>query len=131
MLSYIDANFIVKAYTDNPDREICRERLDRGGLATSPVAVIEAWQMLLHILKHELANKVIIDLLRRDVDVIGVGPSLIHEAVRKQPAYSLDAFDTFHVVSAQLSGCYEILTFDNDLLRIRTEPQAKKPSKPA
>ncbi len=127
MPSYIDANLIVKAYTNNPDNVRCRERLDKGSLVTNPVAVVEAWQALMHILGVELANKAIIDLLRRDVTLIKTDSSLIHEAVRKQPKYGLDAFDTVHVITAQLSECDEILTFDNDLLRIKTEPQAKRP----
>lgn len=127
MHSYIDANFIVKAYSKNQDSIKCRERLDRGNLSTSPVAIIEAWQALLHILGNELANKAMIDLLRRDVTVINTGPSLIHEAVRKQHKFGLDAFDTTHVISAQLSGCDEILTFDNDLLKAKIAPRARKP----
>ena len=127
MPSYIDANFIVKAYTNNQDNVRCRERLNKGSLVTNPVAVVEAWQALMRILGNELANKAILDLLRRDVAVIKSGPSLIHEAVRKQPRYGLDAFDTLHLASAQSSGCDEILTFDNDLLRIRTEPPSRQP----
>ena len=127
MPSYIDANFIVKAYTKNPDSEACRERLDKGGLVTSPIAVVEAWQALMHILGNELANKAVIDLLRRDVTMVKIGPSFIHEAVRKQGKFGLDAFDTTHIISAQLAGCEEILTFDNDLLRAGTEPKARKP----
>lgn len=127
MPSYIDANLIVKAYTNNPDNARCRERLNKGGLVTNSVAVVEAWQALVHILGVELANKSVIDLLRRDITLIKTDSSLVHEAVRKQPKYGLDAFDTTHVISAQLSGCDEILTFDKDLLRIKTEPQAKRP----
>lgn len=127
MPSYIDANFIVKAYTNNLDNVKCRERLNKGSLVTNPVAVVEAWQALMHILGVELANKAVIDILRRDVTVIKTDSSLIHEAVRKQPKYGLDAFDTTHLITAQLSGCDEILTFDNDMLRIKTEPQAKRP----
>lgn len=89
--------------------------------------MIEAWQMLLHILGTEIANKSIMDLLRRDVEIINTGASIIHDAVRSQPRYNLDAFDTFHVISAQLSKCQEILTFDKDLLRAKTEPKAKRP----
>ncbi len=127
MPSYIDANLIVKVYTNNPDNVRCRERLNKGDLATNPVAVVEAWQALMHILGVELANKAIIDLLRRDVTVIKTNSSLIYEAVRKQPKYGLDAFDTTHLITAQLSGCDEILTFDNDLLRIRTVPPSRQP----
>lgn len=127
MPSYIDANLIVKAYTNNPDNVRCRERLNKGGLVTNPVAVVEAWQALMHILGVELANKAIIDLLRRDVTLIKTDSSLIHEAVRKQPKYGLDAFDTTHLITAQLSGCDEILTFDNDLLMAKAAPMAKKP----
>lgn len=127
MHSYIDANFVVKAYTRNPESVSCRERLDKGSLVTSPIAVVEAWQALMRILGDDLANKAVIDLLRRDVAVIKTGPSLIHEAVRKQHKFGLDAFDTTHVVSAQLAGCDEILTFDNDILKAKTEPPAKKP----
>lgn len=82
--------------------------------------------MLLHITGSEIANKSIIDLLRRDVEVINIGASIIHDAVRNQHRYNLDAFDTFHVISAQLSKCTEILTFDKDLLNARIEPKARK-----
>ena len=127
MLSYIDANFVVKAYSNNADNKKCRERLDKGGLVTSSIAVVEAWQVLMHILGNELANKSIIDLLRRDIEIVKMDSSLIHDAVRKQPKYHLDAFDTSHLISAQLSGCEEILTYDNDFLRIKTEPPARRP----
>ena len=127
MPSYIDANFIVKAYSDNPDNRRCRARLDSGSLATNSVAVTEAWQALIHILGTELAGKAIIDLLRRDVVIIKADSSLIHDAVKKQPRYGLDAFDTIQVISAQLGGCNEMLTFDNDFLRVKTEPPARKP----
>ena len=126
MLSYIDANFIVKAYSINPDNVKCRERLDKGGLATSPVAVVEAWQIMMHILGSETANRAVIDLLRRDVEILRMDSSLIHDAVRNQPKCGLDAFDTTHLIAAQVGGCTEILTFDKDFLRIRTEPPARK-----
>ena len=127
MLSYIDTNFIVKAYSNNPDSDRCRERLNRGNLATSPVAIIEAWQALMHVLGVELANRAIIDLLRRDVEIIKMDASLIHDSVKGQPRFGLDAFDTAHVIAAKMSGCGELLTFDNDFLRIKTEPPARRP----
>lgn len=81
----------------------------------------------MRILGDELAGKSMIDLLRRDVTIISTGPSLIHEAVGKQHKFWLHAFDTIHVISAQLSGCDEILTFDNDLLKAKVTPAARKP----
>lgn len=127
MASYIDANFIVRAYTHNADSGICRERLNEGNLATSPVAVVEAWQSLMHISGADLANKAIIDLLRRDVEIIKMGSSHIHDSVKSQPRYGLDAFDTAHLAMANSGMCAEILTFDNDFLRLKTQPPSRKP----
>ncbi len=91
------------------------------------MAIVEAWQSLLNILHADLANKAIIDLLRRDVAVVSLEPSLIHEAVRRQHKYGLDAFDTLQVVSAMASDSSEILTFDKDILGSGSEIPARKP----
>jgi predicted nucleic acid-binding protein len=127
MRSYIDANVIVEAYTSSPNNSVCRARLDKGLLATSSIAVVEAWNALIAITGATAANKSVIDLLRRDVDVIPSDSSLIHDAVRNQQRFKLDAFDAVHLTAAQKSGCVEILTFDKDLLSVSTEPPSKEP----
>ncbi len=127
MRSYIDANVIVEAYSRAPDSGVCRERLDRGMLATSSIAVIEAWNALINITGAPTANKSIIDFLRRDVEIASPNSSLIHDAIRNQQRFNLGAFDAVHLTAAQKSGCIEILTFDKDLLNIKTEPPSRIP----
>jgi len=126
MRSYIDANVIVSAYSSTPETEACRSQLNNGNLATGSVAVVEAWQALLNIIGPCLANKAVIDLLRRDVEVIALDASLIHDAVKHQEKCKLDAFDTLHLIAARQAKCSEILTFDKDILRSSTEIPARK-----
>lgn len=127
MRSYIDANVIVEAYTRAPNSGVCRERLNGGMLATSSIAVVEAWNALISITGADTANKSVIDFLRRDVEIIPPDSSLIHDAVKNQKRFNLGAFDAIHLTAAQKSGCIEILTFDKDLLGIRTEPPSISP----
>ncbi len=96
-------------------------------LATSSIAVVEAWNALISITGADTANKSVIDFFRRNVEIIPPDSSLIHDSVRNQKRFNLGAFDAIHLTSAQKSGCIEILTFDKDLLGIRTEPPSISP----
>ncbi len=127
MRSYIDANVIVEAYTKAPNSGVCRERLDKGMLSTSSISVVEAWNALINITGAPTANKSIIDFLRRDVEIIPLDSSLIYDAVRNQQRFNLSAFDAIHLTTTQKSGCIEILTFDKDLLSIKSEPPSRNP----
>src|SRR3989344_6039254 len=104
-MKFIDANIIIKAFTDDGDQESCRKLLS-SEFVTNTLVLVEAFNAISRIKNDKLsaANCIIMDLNR----------DLLFESLKRINKYGLDFPDLIHYTSAVLNNCSEIFSFDRD-----------------
>ena len=122
MTSFIDSNIIIYAFTKSQNKQECREVLQREGLISNTLVLLESYAKLTTITDQTHATEVIRQLLGLgNLRVIDMDNNLFFEAVKRNKKYNLKISDLIHYASALLSNCAEIISYDKhfDNLEIR------------
>ena len=125
MTRFIDANVIVKAFFNNPDKDSCRHFLQEE-FVTNMLCLVEAQKVLSVIKKDRIyAAECVKSLLKGSGIIAQLDKNLLFESLKRTEKYNLDPFDLIHYATALLNNCHEIVSYDkdfNDLEIKRTEP---------
>ena len=125
MKIFIDSNVIIKAFTENNDKEKCRKILYGESITTS-LSLVEAQHGISLIIGNKiLASHCIKSLFKRNVTVIPLDKNLLFESFKRIDKYNLDIFDLINYVAALISNCQEFVSYDkhfNNLEIKRVEP---------
>ena len=125
MIPFVDANVIVKAFTENVDREKCRKILSKEFL-TNTLCLVEAMKIISLIIHDKVeAAACIKSVYKSNCIIIDLDKNLLFEAIKRADKYHLSVFDLINHTTALLNSCTEIISYDKDFngLEIkRTEP---------
>ena len=125
MTLFLDANVIVRAFTDNEDKEKCRYLLHEDFI-TNTLCLVEAHHSIGIITKNKIyASNCIKSLFKGNGIIVELDKSLLFEAFKRIEKYNLNTFDLIHYATALLNNCDEFVSFDKhfDNLEIkRVEP---------
>ena len=122
---FIDANVIIKAFTENIDKEKCRRILFED-FVTNTLCLVEA-QHAISIIKNDkrYASECIKSLFKSNGIIIQLDKNLLFESSKRIEKYDLNIFDLINYTSALIMNCSEFVSYDNhfDGLEIkRVEP---------
>ncbi len=125
MSAFVDANIIVKAFTENSDKEKCREILS-GEFVTDMLCLLEAQKSIARIKgNREHAAKSLLSLFGLRCTVVNIDKMLLSYSLKLYPKNNLDVFDCLHYTTAILHNCSEFVSYDKDFDNLaikRTEP---------
>lgn len=125
MTGFVDANIIVKAFTENPDNEQCRGVL-YGKFITNTLCLVEAQHRIAKIKKNrKYAGICIRALLKTDALIVPLDRNLLFESLRRIEKYNLETFDLINYVTALINNCAEFFSYDKDFDNLeirRVEP---------
>jgi len=122
---FIDANVIIKAFTENIDKEKCRRILFED-FVTNTLCLVEA-QHAISIIKNDkkYASDCIKSLFKSNGIIVQLDKNLLFESSKRIEKYDLNIFDLINYTSALIMNCSEFVSYDNhfDGLEIkRVEP---------
>ncbi|MBI2652306.1 PIN domain-containing protein [Candidatus Woesearchaeota archaeon] len=125
MINFIDANVIIKAFTDNDDKDKCRKILSED-FVTNTLCLVEA-QHSISIIKNDkiYASNCIKSLFKSRGIIVELDKNLLFESFRRITKYNLNIFDLINYVTALLNNCSVFVSYDRhfDNLEIkRFEP---------
>ena len=125
MKTFIDSNVIIKAFTENNDKEKCRKSL-YGECITTSLSLVEAQHGISLIIGNKmLASQCIKSLFKGNIAVIPLDKNLLFESFKRIDKYNLDIFDLINYVAALINNCQEFVSYDkhfNNLEIKRVEP---------
>lgn len=125
MTAFVDANVIVKAFTQNKDREKCRNVLYED-FVTDSLCLVEAQHAIRAISGDRIhASDSIKSVFRAGCLIIELDRNLLFESFKRTEKYSLNVFDLIHYVAAVLNNCSEFVSYDRDFDNLeirRVEP---------
>lgn len=125
MKLFIDSNVIIKAFTENNDKEKCRKILYEKIITTSLCLVEAQYSISLIIDNKILASHCIKSLFKRNVSIVPLDKNLLFESFKRINKYNLNIFDLINYVTALINNCQEFISYDRhfDGLEIkRVEP---------
>ena len=122
---FIDANVIIKAFTENIDKEKCRRILFED-FVTNTLCLVEA-QHAISIIKNDkrYASECIKSLFKSNGIIIQLDKNLLFESFKRIEEYNLNIFDLINYTTALIMNCSEFVSYDGnfDGLEIkRVEP---------
>ena len=125
MNPFLDANVIIKAFTENNDKEKCRRMLYEE-FVTNTLCLIEA-QHGISVIKNDkiFASDCIKSIFKRNVPIVPIDKNLLFESFKRIEKYELSLFDLINYVTALINNCSEFVSYDKhfDGLEIkRAEP---------
>src|SRR3989338_551447 len=121
---FVDANVIIKAFTDNPEKGKCGKVLLHPFI-TNTLCLAEAAVSLSNILGKKDASQCIKSVLRSDAKIIAIDEIIFFEALKRIDKYPLSMFDLIHYTTAMLHQCSVFVSYDKDFDRLelpRREP---------
>ena len=125
MKAFIDSNVIIKAFTENSDKEKCRKILYEE-LITTSLCLVEAQHGISLIIGNKiLASHCIKSLFKRNITIVQLDKNLLFESFKKIDKYNLNIFDLINYVAALSNNCSEFISYDkhfNNLEIKRVEP---------
>ena len=125
MTQFIDANVIIKAFTDNKDKEKCRKVLYEE-FVTNTLCLVEAQHGISIIKKNKTyASNCIKSLFKSNGVIVQLDKNLLFESFKRIEEYNLNIFDLINYVSALSNNCSEFLSYDkhfDNLEMMRIEP---------
>ncbi len=124
-MMFIDANVIIKAFTDNEDKEKCRAILYED-FVTNTLCLVEA-QHSISIIKNNktYAADCVKSLFKSNGVIVQLDKNLLFESFKRIEKYNLNIFDLINHVTALTYNCSELASYDKhfDNLEIkRIEP---------
>ena len=125
MTQFIDSNVIIKAFTDNEEKEKCRKVLSHD-FVTNTLSLVEAQHSISTIKNNKAyASGCIKSLFKSDAIIVNLDKNLLFESFRRIAKYNLNIFDLINYVTALTHNCSEFVSYDKhfDNLEIkRIEP---------
>ena len=125
MKTFVDSNVIIKAFTENNDKEKCRKVLNEEFVTTS-LCLVEAQHVISLIIGNKiLASQCIKSLFKRNIKIVELDKNLLFESFKRTEKYDLNIFDLINYVTALINNCLEFVSYDKhfDNLEIkRVEP---------
>lgn len=113
-MRFIDSNILAYAFYDNKNRGRCQELISESGIVNT-LNLIEAYNIIEYETSTEHATKAVKSLLKSNLDIISVDINLVFEALKKAPTHRrLKFIDLIHYVTALVSNCSEIASYDKD-----------------
>lgn len=114
MTQFIDANIIIKAFTDNEDKEKCRNALSEDFI-TNTLCLVEAQHAISIIKDNKIyASNCVKSLFKSNCIIIQLDKNLLFESLRRIEKYKLNIFDLINYVTALINNCSEIISYDKD-----------------
>ncbi len=114
MISFIDANVIIKAFTENTEKEQCRNVL-RLPFVTNALSLIEAQHGIATIKKNKMyAAYCIKALFKTEGIIVPLDKNLLFESFKRQEKYQLSTFDLINYVTALKYNCSTFVSYDKD-----------------
>ena len=124
-MKFIDANVIIKAFTDNEDKEKCRAILYEDFI-TNNLCLVEAQHSISTIKNNKTyAANCIKSLFKSNGMISQLDKNLLFESFRRIEKYNLNIFDLINYVTALVDNCSHFVSYDKhfDNLEIkRIEP---------
>lgn len=124
-MMFIDANVIIKAFTDNEDKEKCRAILYED-FVTNTLCLVEAQHSISAIKNNKTyAANCIKSLFKSNGTIVQLDKNLLFESFKRIEKYSLNIFDLINYATAMVNNCSHIVSYDRhfDNLEIkRIEP---------
>lgn len=125
MKPFADANVIIKAFTENNDKEKCRKVIFEDFI-TSSLCLVEAIDVISIIKNNKIyAANCIKSLFKRNITIVSLDRNLLFESFKRIDKYELNIFDLINYVTALINNCSEFVSYDRhfDSLEIkRVEP---------
>jgi len=125
MRPFIDANVIIKAFTENEDKEKCRKAIYEECI-TNALCLVEAQDGISAIKNDKnYASNCIKSLFKRNVSIVPLDKNLLFDSFKRIDKYNLNIFDLINYVTALINNCQEFVSYDKhfDGLEIkRVEP---------
>ena len=125
MKPFIDANVIIKAFTENEDKEKCRKALYEE-FVTNALCLVEAQDSIATIKNDKnYASNCIKSMFKRNASIVSLDKNLLFESFKRIDRYNLDIFDLINYVAALINNCQEFVSYDrhfNNLEIKRVEP---------
>ena len=96
MMNFIDANVIIKAFTDNEDKNKCRKILSED-FVTNTLCLVES-QHSISIIKDDkiYASDCIKSLFKGHGIIVELNKNLLFETFRRIDKYDINIFDLIH-----------------------------------
>lgn len=124
-MRFIDANVIIKAFTDNEDKEKCRAILYED-FVTNTLCLVEAQHSISTIKNNKAyASNCIKSLFKSNGVIAQLDKNLLFESFKRIEKYSLNIFDLINYATALINNCSEFVSYDrhfDDLEIKRVEP---------
>ena len=112
MTQFLDANIIIKAFTDNEDKEQCRKLLYKD-FVTDSLCVVEAQDAISAIAKsRDYASACVKSIFKSSAMIVNLDRNLIFESIKRLEKYNLTIFDMVHYATALLNNCSEFVSYD-------------------
>lgn len=125
MTQFIDANVIIKAFTDNNDKEKCRKALYEE-FVTNTLCLVEAQHGISTIKNSKIyASDCIKSLFKSNGNIVQLDKDLLFESFKRIEKYNLNIFDLINYVTALINNCSVFISYDkhfNNLEIKRIEP---------
>ena len=125
MTNFVDANVIIKAFTDNEDKDKCRKILSED-FVTNTLCLIEAQHSISKIKDNKVyASSCIKSLFKSHGVIADLNKELLFESFKRIDKYNLNVFDLINYVTALLRNCSKFLSYDKDFDNLeikRVEP---------
>ena len=114
MGEFIDANVIVKAFTENEEAKACRDAL-QNDFVTTMLCLVEAQHIISRITKDKVyASNSVKSLLRGSGAILDLDRNLLFETLKRIEKYNLSIFDLVSYVASLLNNCSEFISYDKD-----------------
>ncbi len=124
-MKFIDANVIIKAFTENKDKDKCRKIL-QDVTVTDTLVLLEAHHAIQIITADKLyASQCIKSIFKSHILIVNLDKDLLFESIKKTEKYNLTIFDLVHLTAALNTECREFVSYDKDFDNLelkRTEP---------
>jgi len=112
MTNFIDANVIIKAFTDNEDKNECRKILSED-FVTNTLCLVEAQHSISIIKNNKIyASDCIKSLFKSQGVIVELDKNLLFESFRRITKYNLNIFDLINYVTALLNNCSSFVSYD-------------------
>ena len=125
MKPFVDANIIIKAFTENNDKEKYKKVMFEDFI-TNSLCLVEAVDVISIIKNNKIyAVNCIKSLFKRNITIVELDKNLLFESFKRIDKYNLNIFDLINYVTALINNCQEFVSYDKDFDNLeikRVEP---------
>lgn len=113
VIEFIDSSVVTLAFTNNEQKEACRNEIRKGGV-TNSLVLVESFVNIERITKSRNLAKDAVKSLLAALVIVPVDNNVIFEALKRAEKCNLKFFDLVHYTTALLRGCSSIISYDRD-----------------